>query len=102
MCGLTAFLTLNADASDHSPTDESPEALRHQMDKSLEMVKHRGPDARGQWLSPDCRVGEYSEETSKIQGLIPGTKFCHLPRPWKHSSLHNRSQPSRQPAIPQC
>ena len=31
--------------------------LAKEMDESLDTIKHRGPDARGQWISPDKRVG---------------------------------------------
>lgn len=54
MCGLTAILCLRGSACDNNV---DPQVLDRQMDESLELVKHRGPDARGQWFSPDHRVG---------------------------------------------
>ncbi|KAL3460614.1 hypothetical protein BJX64DRAFT_178756 [Aspergillus heterothallicus] len=54
MCGLTALLTLKGGAN---CPQRDPQALERQMDESLELVKHRGPDARGQWFSPDYSVG---------------------------------------------
>ncbi|PYH91909.1 asparagine synthetase [Aspergillus ellipticus CBS 707.79] len=59
MCGLTAFLRLSGDKT--CPQDKiegaSPPDLKSQVDSSLDLIKHRGPDARGQWFSPDSRVG---------------------------------------------
>lgn len=54
MCGLTAVLCLRGGACENNV---DPQVLDRQMDESLELVKHRGPDARGQWFSPDHRVG---------------------------------------------
>ncbi|OJJ04830.1 hypothetical protein ASPVEDRAFT_86211 [Aspergillus versicolor CBS 583.65] len=54
MCGLTAVLCLNGGACQNNVDSQ---ALESQMDESLELVKHRGPDARGKWFSPDRRVG---------------------------------------------
>ncbi|KAL2871493.1 asparagine synthetase B family protein [Aspergillus lucknowensis] len=58
MCGLTAVLSLNG-GSNCPQCDKivDPQALNRQMEESLDLVKHRGPDARGQWFSPDYRVG---------------------------------------------
>ncbi|KAL1981504.1 hypothetical protein VTN96DRAFT_2533 [Rasamsonia emersonii] len=50
MCGLTAILSFR-----NRP--DSPAVTEKEIDDSLEIVKHRGPDARGQWISPDGRVG---------------------------------------------
>lgn len=33
-------------------------SLETEMDESLEIIKHRGPDARGVWISPNGRVGK--------------------------------------------
>ncbi|KAL4794369.1 nucleophile aminohydrolase [Aspergillus venezuelensis] len=58
MCGITAILRLK-DASNCSQCSENvdQQALSRQMDESLELVKHRGPDARGQWFDSNHRVG---------------------------------------------
>ncbi|CEL01874.1 Putative Asparagine synthetase [Aspergillus calidoustus] len=58
MCGLTALLALNGGSEClQCDSNQDPQALERQMDESLELVKHRGPDARGQWFSPDYSVG---------------------------------------------
>ncbi|KAL4805873.1 hypothetical protein BDV18DRAFT_14181 [Aspergillus unguis] len=60
MCGLTAILSLHGEAGCQCNNDvhnESPKDLSQQMDESLELIKHRGPDARKQWFSTDNRVG---------------------------------------------
>ncbi|OJJ08832.1 hypothetical protein ASPVEDRAFT_47981 [Aspergillus versicolor CBS 583.65] len=51
MCGITAFLTLGQrPATDRARTED-------EIDKSLDIVKHRGPDASGKWISDSDRVG---------------------------------------------
>ncbi|KAL4782710.1 nucleophile aminohydrolase [Aspergillus varians] len=58
MCGIAAVLSLNGGGSyPQCNNNADQQALSRQMDESLELVKHRGPDARGQWFSPDYRVG---------------------------------------------
>ncbi|RDW72559.1 asparagine synthetase B family protein [Aspergillus mulundensis] len=58
MCGITAILSLDGGANcPRVDINIDPQVLNHQMDESLELVKHRGPDARGQWFSHDHRVG---------------------------------------------
>jgi asparagine synthase (glutamine-hydrolysing) len=59
MCGLTALLALNGGPEClQCDNNHDPQALQRQMDESLELVKHRGPDARGQWFSSDYSVGQ--------------------------------------------
>ncbi|PWY83434.1 asparagine synthetase [Aspergillus heteromorphus CBS 117.55] len=59
MCGLTAFLALSGGPNCPGSEDASKEApdLRSQVGESLDLIKHRGPDARGHWFSGDRRVG---------------------------------------------
>ncbi|KAL4904609.1 hypothetical protein BDW74DRAFT_178703 [Aspergillus multicolor] len=58
MCGITAILSLDGGTNCLQVNNNvDPQLLHYQMDESLELVKHRGPDARGQWFSPDYRVG---------------------------------------------
>ena len=78
MCGITAVLTLANRHSEirtasHGPLDterkEESEvhrsqssnyvagSLEDQINNSLEIIKHRGPDSHGDWISDDGRVG---------------------------------------------
>ena len=34
--------------------------IKKELDESLDRIAHRGPDARGQWISPDNRIGCFS------------------------------------------
>lgn len=58
MCGLTAFLALHGHPASgpngHVPTINTKDAL----EASMEIIKHRGPDARGHWISDDSQVGK--------------------------------------------
>ncbi|KAJ7457816.1 nucleophile aminohydrolase [Mycena latifolia] len=51
MCGLTAVF--HPDGVDRP----SAKGLESQLEESLEIIKHRGPDSRGIYISPDLRVG---------------------------------------------
>ena len=67
MCGISVILKLRAcDRSKDQnsqvngatgPNDAARAKLEKELDDSLEMIKHRGPDSRGQWISPDRHVG---------------------------------------------
>ncbi|KAL3446070.1 nucleophile aminohydrolase [Aspergillus insuetus] len=52
MCGITSFLSVGQSAC---PYDG--EELVKEIDESLEIIRHRGPDASGKWISHDNRVG---------------------------------------------
>ena len=58
MCGLTALLALKGSDGLIRNQYSSRELLARDIDSSLEIVKHRGPDAQGSWLGADCDVGE--------------------------------------------
>jgi asparagine synthase (glutamine-hydrolysing) len=54
MCGISCAITLRG----HRPLcggDRS--TLSKTLDNSLETIKHRGPDANGQWISKNGRIG---------------------------------------------
>jgi asparagine synthetase B (glutamine-hydrolysing) len=52
MCGITCTVALRR----HGPLAKKRE-LERTLEKSLDTIKHRGPDANGHWISEDCRVG---------------------------------------------
>jgi asparagine synthase (glutamine-hydrolysing) len=52
MCGITACLIYAHHKHQHNKRE-----LEDEVEESLEIVKHRGPDARGKWISRDRRVG---------------------------------------------
>lgn len=77
MCGISCILSLQhshhhlKDAG-HLPNgiqgielngDTDRMRLAKELDESLDLIKHRGPDARGQWISPDKRVGPLTYNT---------------------------------------
>lgn len=41
----------------HLKDDDYGLRLAKEIDSSLDMIDHRGPDSRGQWISDDKRVG---------------------------------------------
>lgn len=57
MCGISAVLSLGGHPA---PSNEKYSLLLDgQLDASLDLVKHRGPDARGTWTSDDGKVCKY-------------------------------------------
>lgn len=72
MCGISCILSVSDPTHRHTPngthsdaaaaaapsnSDAKREALRKELHASLEQIRHRGPDATGDWISDDCRVG---------------------------------------------
>jgi len=73
MCGISVIVALEGQTHDLSKlpngvypegvagvdihTDKDAAKLAKELDESLEMLLHRGPDSRGQWISDDKRVG---------------------------------------------
>jgi hypothetical protein len=51
MCGITCAVALRG----HGPL--AKERRERTLEKSLDTIKHRGPDANGHWVSEECRVG---------------------------------------------
>ncbi|KAJ7502620.1 putative asparagine synthase [Mycena galericulata] len=51
MCGLTAVFHPNA------VSRPSVDGIKSELEASLELIKHRGPDSRGTYVSPDARIG---------------------------------------------
>ncbi|EON67269.1 asparagine synthase (glutamine-hydrolyzing) [Coniosporium apollinis CBS 100218] len=71
MCGISCILGLEGQAAHPSPSEHINGVngqvvngevdckrleLERELDASLELIKHRGPDSRGHWISPDNRV----------------------------------------------
>ncbi|GME22605.1 asparagine synthase [Neofusicoccum parvum] len=50
MCGISCIVHQD------DPSDIDRTKLSQELDASLEAIKHRGPDSRGQWISPDNRI----------------------------------------------
>jgi asparagine synthase (glutamine-hydrolysing) len=54
MCGISAVLSLGCYPEKSCGEDQS--SLKDQLSESLDLVQHRGPDARGQYASDDGKV----------------------------------------------
>ncbi|KAI9929147.1 hypothetical protein MW887_001551 [Aspergillus wentii] len=57
MCGISTFLSLQKGSPDSINNIETNPKSEAQLNASLDVVEHRGPDARGKWFSPDGQVG---------------------------------------------
>ncbi|KAJ5781064.1 hypothetical protein N7457_006224 [Penicillium paradoxum] len=57
MCGITAFLSHAGEASSNEQTNGQAQHVAAELENSLNIVAHRGPDARGRWFSDDYQVG---------------------------------------------
>lgn len=56
MCGISAVLSLRG--CPVPPNEDALDQLDDQLSKSLDLIQHRGPDARGKWNSGDGNVCE--------------------------------------------
>ncbi|KAL9611160.1 MAG: hypothetical protein Q9167_004182 [Letrouitia subvulpina] len=59
MCGISAILCLEGHSSAKRTNDVSDHIrskISRELDQSLDMIAHRGPDSRGIWISEDNRV----------------------------------------------
>jgi asparagine synthetase B (glutamine-hydrolysing) len=56
MCGISAIVALPY-AQKGGPDHFDDEALKKQMQASLDLIKHRGPDHNGIWISEDRNIG---------------------------------------------
>ena len=68
MCGISVIVALQGNTVESpQPTKEDPtgglqngakelNTASQQLDDSLDIIAHRGPDSRGQWISQDRRV----------------------------------------------
>lgn len=54
MCGISALISL--EDRPVSSTEKHLTSLDDQLSESLDTIQHRGPDARGQWVSGDGKV----------------------------------------------
>jgi asparagine synthase (glutamine-hydrolysing) len=54
MCGISAVLSLGSHPA--SSNQEHALPLDDELNASLDLVQHRGPDARGTWTSDDGKV----------------------------------------------
>ena len=59
MCGISAIVALADPAQDDHrlKVNNDDDALTREMEDSLQLIKHRGPDSSGIWINPDQRIG---------------------------------------------
>lgn len=64
MCGISAFLSHPGESALPVVNGEAKHVAA-ELEGSLDLIAHRGPDARGRWLSDDRQVGEYSPKPTE-------------------------------------
>ena len=69
MCGISAIIALHGFNATANGAENDAETLSTKLNESLEMIKHRGPDSRGQWISKDNRVGIRSLDSNGTGGV---------------------------------
>jgi asparagine synthetase B (glutamine-hydrolysing) len=58
MCGLSAIVTLKRQPNgDKGTSSESKKDLAAKLSSSLDLIKHRGPDAQDVWFNPEGTIG---------------------------------------------
>ena len=60
MCGITCRIDIVSGLAGHRDlaAKEQARKLEAELDASLDLIIHRGPDARGSWISDDASVGK--------------------------------------------
>lgn len=61
---------VNGYKTSKSSGDHVRDELTKEMHDSLDLINHRGPDSRGQWISPDNRVGPLMNPVPCGNGLL--------------------------------
>ena len=57
MCGISCVVALKERTRHVNEQDKKH--LEERLAKSLEQIRHRGPDSTGTWISDDGRVGMF-------------------------------------------
>lgn len=57
MCGISVRISLRS-SNGNAPKTPGVEAIKGQLDRSLDLIAHRGPDSKGFWVSEDGSVGK--------------------------------------------
>ena len=86
--GTNGTHQVNGDTTAASHKNHARKQILHDLDKSLDLIKHRGPDSRGHWLSKDNRVGTLVN----IPQPSPASPFPSVRQ--RVSSTDKTSQPS--------
>lgn len=60
MCGISCVVALGE--CTRRPNEEDKKDTEGRLSKSLEQIRHRGPDSTGTWISQDGRVGRYGPD----------------------------------------
>ncbi|KAE8420593.1 hypothetical protein BDV36DRAFT_281284 [Aspergillus pseudocaelatus] len=94
MCGISAFLSHTGEASSNKHFEAQAQHVAAELENSLNIVSHRGPDARGRWFSDDYQVGlghvrlsiidlspsknqPFHDETNSIHTVVNGELYDH-------------------------
>lgn len=67
MCGISVIVALQGHLRGkdvNGANDDIRSKISTELDQSLEMIAHRGPDSQGKWISEDNRVGKLSRHGS--------------------------------------
>lgn len=65
MCGISCVVALDRCGDSIASSPKAPgnetelQNLEQQLEASLEIIKHRGPDSRGHYISADRKVGKF-------------------------------------------
>ncbi|KAK3207607.1 hypothetical protein GRF29_103g1550207, partial [Pseudopithomyces chartarum] len=81
MCGITCIISpAHPRPQPHPPSPiDDPQNWPSLLNKSLDLLNHRGPDSRGHWISPDNRVALAHTRLSINDLSPPATQPLHHP-----------------------
>jgi hypothetical protein len=69
MCGITVSIALQRDRRPSTPEERAD--LESRLSKSLDLIAHRGPDAKGIWINDDGSVGTLAAHHSPTSTALP-------------------------------
>lgn len=58
MCGISCIVALHGDQFIREG-ESGLQSNAGELDQSLKLLRHRGPDATGKWISQDKRIGAF-------------------------------------------
>ena len=76
MCGISCIVALDERAG--CAGEQDGEGIEDRLGKSLEQIRHRGPDSTGTWVSDDERVGTPDSEPLYVHANPPALGHVRL------------------------
>jgi asparagine synthase (glutamine-hydrolysing) len=95
MCGISVSIALDR-RQRQACTSETRAELEAKLSKSLDLIAHRGPDAKGIWINDDASIGTSpSPLRNRTRSLTKSPGLAH-----NRLSINDLSPSGNQPRAP--